>query len=200
MQKPEKPRVGDEVVVLAGDQETVGKVSRVTPRGFEVSFQLKLPAGALGEGLGQLTWRSGHETLFPLADASVVGHAAVTIDLEAPAPDQRAFVRLDKRLAVDVYMNTEGGEAVLATGSTSDLSTEGARLLLNRGLKKGESVNLALHLDEGTVEVPAEVLRHKKSKEGGHEVAVRFLLPPGEAKSRLVRFVFARMRQNKARP
>ncbi len=181
--------------MLVGDREVVGKVSRVTPRGLEVAFQVKLPAGALGEGLGHLTWRSGRETLFQLADADVTGLAKVMIDLEAPAPEQRAFIRLDKRLAVDVYMNTEGGEVLLATGSTADLSTDGARLLLNRGLKKGEAVNLALHLDEGTIEVPAEVLRHKKGRDGSHEVAVRFLLPPGEAKTRLVRYVFARMRQ-----
>lgn len=184
--------------MTAGGQEVVGKVTRVTPRGYEVSFQLKLPAGSLGEALGHMMWRNGQESLFPLAEASVVGHVAVMVDPGAPAADQRAFVRLEKRLAVDVSLATEGGDVLLSSGSTADLSTEGAKLLLGRGLKKGESVNVTLHLDEGPVEVPAEVLRHRKAREGGHEVAVRFLLPPGEAKSRLVRFVFARMRHGKA--
>lgn len=198
MRGPDGPRVGDEVVVTVSDQEVVGKVTRVTPRGYEVSFQVRLPPGILGDGLGHLMWPNGREMLFPLADVAVLGQASVMIDLESAARDQRAFVRLDKRLAVDVYLAGEGAQTLLATGSTADLSTEGARLVLNRGLKRGETVNLALHLDEGPISVPAEVLRHRKAQEGGHEVAVRFRLPPGEGRSRLVRFVFARMRQGKA--
>ncbi|MBM3270402.1 MAG: PilZ domain-containing protein [Candidatus Sericytochromatia bacterium] len=189
---PDAPRVGDEVVVLVGAHEVIGRVSRVTPHGVEVSFELPLEAGALGTPVAHATWRSGRESLFGLADASVVAKVSVLVDAGASAPEQRAYVRLDRRLAVDVAL--PGAARELATGSTQDLSTDGAKLKLNRGLKKGERVAVTLHLDEGALTTDAEVLRHRALKEGGHEVAVKFDMAPGDARSRLVRYVFARMR------
>jgi hypothetical protein len=188
----DRPRVGDEVVVVVGDQEVIAKVSRMTPHGMEVTFDLELPASALGAPMGHATWRSGREALFPLAGADVMARVSVLVDPGAPAPEQRAYVRLERRLAVDVAMPE--GDRQLATGSTQDLSTDGAKLRLNRGLKKGEHVALTIHLDDGPLGTRAEVLRHRTLKDGSHEVAVRFDLAPGDAKSRLVRYVFARMR------
>ncbi len=188
----DRPRVGDEVVVVVGDREVIAKVSRVTPHGVEVAFDLELPASALGAPMGHATWRSGREALFSLAGADVTAHVCVLVDPGAPAPEQRAYVRLERRLAVDVGMLE--GDRLIATGSTQDLSTDGAKLRLNRGLKKGERVALTVHFDDGHLATPAEVLRHRALKDGSHEVAVRFDLAPGDAKSRLIRYVFARMR------
>jgi hypothetical protein len=182
---------GDEVVVVVGDQEVIGRVSRVTPRGVEVTFDLALPPTAIGSPLGHATWRDGRETVFELEGAQVRATVTVPVDPESPGYEQRAYVRLARRLAVDV---ATGEGVALATGSTQDLSSEGAKLKLNRGLKKGETVVVALFLEDGPIHAAADVLRQRKQPDGSHEVAVRFRLEAGIDKSRLVRFVFASMR------
>jgi hypothetical protein len=191
LRTPDSPRVGDEVVVVVGEHEVMATVSRVTPHGVELTFDLPLSSAAIGSPAAHATWRSGRESHFALGEAEVVARVTVLVDAEAPAPEQRAYARLGRRVAVDVAL---GDGRDLATGSTQDLSTDGAKLKLNRGLKKGERVGVTLHLDDGPVTVKAEVLRQRARRDGSHEVAVRFEEAPGATRSRLVRYVFAHMR------
>ncbi len=189
--------IGDCVVVQLGEQEVLGRVSRLTSAGAEITFSLPLAASSLGSTPGKLTWPDGREDLFSPAVASVKATVTLPISNSTQSLDRRATFRLKRFVAVDVALDRPDGPLHLATGSTRDLSLDGARLRLDRGLKVGESVRVTLHLEDEAVTLDASVARHRRLVDGGHEVGVRFEQLQGEAKALLARFIFSRLRTSR---
>ena len=189
--------IGDRVVVQLGERELLGRVSRVTAAGAEVTFTLPLPAAVLGSAPGKLTWPDGREDLFSPGRAAVTATVTLPISDSKQNLDRRATFRLKRFVAVDVDLERPDGPLHLATGSSRDLSMDGARLRLDRGLKVGEAVRVTLHLEDEAVTLDAGVTRHRRLADGGHEVGVHFENPQGEAKALLARFIFSRLRTSR---
>lgn len=113
---------------------------------------------------------------------------------------QREFVRVEMQIPLKVQLQNKDDNSLLSPIKTyiRDISGGGMRILLDKGLKKGEKVYIEIELPEvGLLTNFCEVVRSFQPipEEKIFWVGIRFIDLPNVTRSKLIRFIFKKQRE-----
>lgn len=184
------PRLGQIVTVRLGDEDYAGELVEVTEETLTIAIRVEHDPRSVLPATGSVTWGGNRPQTF--------GHEALscltTVHVRLPRSKPQA-ARIDRRIAVDVWEQA-GSTHLIASGFTQALTGDAAQLELNRPLPEGSTVEVSLYLGKDVLRIPAAV-ETSAGGSGEATASVRFD-PTAAARSRLTRYIFARLRQ--ARP
>lgn len=192
-----QPAIGQLVVVTLGTDEYAGEVLHVDENEVRVAIKMRVPAkGVLPSG-GTVTWVDGRQQPFSPPQAECLATIEITLPLNFVAtaerpPEQRRFVRLERRVAVDLSELTPPGR-LLSSGYTIDFSGGGAKLELNRPVQEGANYLMTLYLPEEVFRLEINILRVKR-EDAVSVCAVRFENISEADRSKIIRSIFSRLR------
>lgn len=181
------PRLGQIITVRLGDEDYAGELVEVTEEALVIAIRVEHDPRSVLPATGSVAWPGKRSQAFGHAEMSCL----TTVHVRLPRTKPQA-PRIDRRIAVDIWEAATANN-LIASGFTQDLTGDAAQLELNRPLPQGAEVEVSLYLGKDVLRIPASV-EASAGKSGAATAAVRFD-PTAAARSRLTRYIFARLRQ-----
>ena len=199
---------GSELVISFNGLKMSATVMALRDNHVEVVIPLRIPASTFAGVAAEVVFGGSNRVSFDLGSQGTFTELRVTVpwpdeainqDGAAPAgpepqdkpEERRQFFRLPVSIGVEVFDTKSAKNEVRAVGTTINLS--GGGMLLNLGAPLLQGVyRFLLHLPDEKVEIRGLVLpRHNLAQ--GH-VAVQFVDFHESTRSRIIRFIFGKLR------
>lgn len=197
--------LGTSLDVELDGQTVTGKVTAVHADRLEVSLRIQQTAKAYIGQTAKVTLDDGRVVTFDLGERSTFTRMVVEVPLPRPSrrdePDEpegderRRYFRLGVNIDVEVLEELANGKDYVRTrGTTVNLSGGGMLVDLDRPMIAGVHT-FRLHLPTETLVTEGRVV--KLTKGPSTRTAVEFLHMPEADRSKVVRFIFKKMRNLK---